>query len=258
MKLKPIFQFSYSTLVLALMAALLFTQCKHKDDSGSMTEETTTEEMSSTTTTTVTTPPPVAIVVVKERPQLTTRHKARAAVVDKEPERYNEVKHEDFVQAPTKETGKTITFVPHRPTYIPWNTVEDVEVEEVKDLEPVRKLTDFDTPPIFAFEECKDNKHIDHCSHVRMQRFFDQNINKRVTPEESEDHVEYVSFVVKADGTVDPNFIQVVDQSPHCEPCAEEAKRVVNMMDDWKPGIWNGQNVDVRVTLPVRFHDVEI
>ena len=258
MKLKAIYQFSYSTLVLALMAALLFTQCKHKDDSGSMTEETTTEMETSTTSTVEMTPPPVAIVVVKERPQLTTRHKAKANIVHKEPERYNEVKHEDLVQAPTKETGKTITFVPHRPTYIPWNTVEDVEVEEVKELEPVRKLTEFDTPPIFAFEECQDNKHLDHCSHVRMQRFFDKNINKRVSPGDSQDHVEYVSFVVKTDGTVDPSFIEVVDQTPHCEPCAEEAKRVVKMMNDWKPGTWNGQNVDVRVTLPVRFHAYEI
>ena len=166
--------------------------------------------------------------------------------------------HQDIIQAPTRESASQVVFIPHRTTYLPWNTLEKKELEAPEALEPVRRLTQFDVPPMYAYEECKDNKHPDHCSHMQLQAFFSKNIDMSVAPDDSEDHVEYVSFIVKKDGTVDPTLIEVIDQTPHCIPCAQEAKRLVEMLDGWKPGIWQGREVDARITLPVRFHYMEM
>ncbi len=240
--------------LILLMGGLLLTQCKSK-------EKETDESMTSSAVTEVKEEPAPAskpartVVVVKERPQLVKKHRAKAAVVEQEPEKYTEIKHEDIVVAPTREKKKHVVFVPHRTTYAPVPAIEETDVREIEPVVAHRKLTKFDTPPMYAYDECMDKKYPEHCMHVRMQRFFSSNINRSIFPEDGEDHVEYATFVVNADGMVDPTSIEVIDQVPHCEPCAEEAKRLVKGLNDWKPGTWNGNDVPVRVTLPIRFHE---
>lgn len=226
-------------------------------------EESSSEEM---------TPPPApeiveevdvvpvpVVLVVKERPELKERHKARAAVVEKQPETYAKVEHKDFVKAPARESKKEIIFVPHRTTYVPVLPEIHPQFKEVEEMSPARKLTEFDTPPMYDPEDCLSKKHPKHCAHMRLQSYFSKNINMSIAPEDSEDHVEFATFIIKKDGTVDPTMIEVIDQTPHCEPCAEEAKRLVREMDGtWMPAIWKGEAVDARVTLPIRFHNFEI
>jgi protein TonB len=243
-------------ILFLVVGGLLFTQCKSKESKEETTSTTEVTETKTPPAATTSKPAPTrTVTVVKERPKLVQKHRAKAAVVEQEPEQYAEIKHEDIVVAPTREKKKHIVFVPHRTTYTPAPVIEEKEVREIEPVEAHRLLTEFDTPPMYAFDECQDKKHAEHCMHVRLQRYFSSNISRSVFPDDGEDHVEYATFIIKADGTVDPMSIEVVDQAPHCEPCAEEAKRLVKGLNDWKPGTWNGKDVPVRVTLPIRFHE---
>ena len=59
----------------------------------------------------------------------------------------------------------------------------------------------------------------------------------------------YVSFIVWADGKVsDATVIRGINES-----CDREAKRVVEMSPDWKPGKQSGRPVSVRFVLPIKF-----
>ena len=61
----------------------------------------------------------------------------------------------------------------------------------------------------------------------------------------------YVQFVVEIDGSIsDINIIRGLDS---CEGFNEEAIRVIKLMKNWKPGIKNGKNVRVQLTIPVKF-----
>lgn len=59
----------------------------------------------------------------------------------------------------------------------------------------------------------------------------------------------YVSFVVDADGTI--NDVQVIKGIG--AGCDEEAKRVFQLLPNWKPGKQRGRPVRVRYTLPLKF-----
>jgi TonB family protein len=59
----------------------------------------------------------------------------------------------------------------------------------------------------------------------------------------------FVSFIVKADGTV----TNVKIQKGIGGGCDEESIRVVKLMPKWNPGLQKGKPVDVAFTLPIRF-----
>jgi len=59
-----------------------------------------------------------------------------------------------------------------------------------------------------------------------------------------------VTFIVSKEGDVtNAEIIRGVDDA-----LDEEALRIVNAMPRWKPGRDKGENVNVRFTLPIRFH----
>ncbi len=59
----------------------------------------------------------------------------------------------------------------------------------------------------------------------------------------------FVSFIVKADGTVtDTKVLRGIGSG-----CDEEALRVVGLMPKWTPGENKGKKVDVAFNLPVKF-----
>ncbi|MDX5321573.1 MAG: energy transducer TonB [Bacteroidota bacterium] len=60
-----------------------------------------------------------------------------------------------------------------------------------------------------------------------------------------------VSFVVKADGSVDQ--IEALPDDQVDDLFKEEAVRAVNQMPDWKPGMKDGQPVSVKMVLPISF-----
>jgi len=246
-------------LALAFVPGLFFTQCggcggdamEEPTDTVVIEEPTPVEE----TTVVMIVHPVEEAPVVKERHRIRTKHKAKAKAVEEKPEEFVQVVKEDIVKAPAQEDPEdVIVFTPHRTTYIPWHPVENEPHEAVREMAPERLLTEFDTPPMYG-QECVAKKHAAHCSHNHMQSYLNKNIDRKVFPSDGEDHVEYVSFVVKADGTVEDSGIMVVDQEPKCDTCAAEAKRLVASMDNWIPGTWEGAKVPVRVTLPVRFHE---
>lgn len=77
-------------------------------------------------------------------------------------------------------------------------------------------------------------------------RFFANNIR---VPAESVDGAVYVSFIVKADGSVaNAKILRGLGKSYD-----EEVLRVINLMPKWFPGKQNGEAVDVLFNLPVKF-----
>jgi len=58
-----------------------------------------------------------------------------------------------------------------------------------------------------------------------------------------------ISFRVKKDGEIDN--IKVAKSL--CNPCDDEAIRVVKMMKKWKPAKYRGQHINIRYTLPISY-----
>lgn len=59
----------------------------------------------------------------------------------------------------------------------------------------------------------------------------------------------YISFVIDANGSVrDVEILKGIGAG-----CDEEAKRVVQMFPDWIPGKQNGQPVNIKMNLPIKF-----
>jgi len=240
-------------LLLIAGSVLLFTQCgsgetPEEEETTTMEANEVTEKPASTST----------VILITERRVLAQKHKEKAPAAEKKPEAYKEVKKDEIVRATTRKEKKHILFVPHRTTFTPVPALEAAKIEEVEPKAAYRLLSEVDAPPMYAYEACANKKHPEHCMHLRLQRYFSRNIDRSTFPEDGEDHVEYATFIVGTDGKVDPESITVVDQTPHCESCAEEARRLVEGLDDWKPGTYRGESVPVRVTLPVRFHQYEL
>lgn len=59
----------------------------------------------------------------------------------------------------------------------------------------------------------------------------------------------FVSFVVEKDGTI----TNVKIQKGLCQPCDEEALRLITIMPAWEPGQYKGQPVRSTFMLPVKF-----
>jgi len=77
-------------------------------------------------------------------------------------------------------------------------------------------------------------------------RFFSNNLR---IPAENIEGTVYVSFIVKADGSVtNAKILRGLGKSYD-----EEVLRVINLMPKWFPGTQNGEAVDVLFNLPVKF-----
>ncbi len=77
-------------------------------------------------------------------------------------------------------------------------------------------------------------------------KFFSDNLR---VPSESIEGAVYVSFIVKADGSIaNAKILRGLGKSYD-----EEVLRVINLMPKWFPGKQNGQAVDVLFNLPVKF-----
>ncbi|MBK8845373.1 MAG: energy transducer TonB [Bacteroidetes bacterium] len=61
----------------------------------------------------------------------------------------------------------------------------------------------------------------------------------------------YMSFVVRKDGTI--NGIEVLRGVAGAADFEKEAARLIGIMPKWKPGIQNGQSVNVIMNLPIAF-----
>jgi len=77
-------------------------------------------------------------------------------------------------------------------------------------------------------------------------KFFSNNLR---VPAENIEGTVYVSFIVKADGSIaNAKILRGLGKSYD-----EEVLRVVNLMPKWFPGTQNGEAVDVLFNLPVKF-----
>jgi protein TonB len=60
-----------------------------------------------------------------------------------------------------------------------------------------------------------------------------------------------VLFQVEADGRL--THVELEEKLPHCEPCNQEALRVVKKMPSWKPSFEKGKAVSTCIRLPINF-----
>ncbi|MDG1333961.1 MAG: TonB family protein [Crocinitomicaceae bacterium] len=83
-----------------------------------------------------------------------------------------------------------------------------------------------------------------------MKAFIQKNVDyPRSALEDGEHGKVYVSFVVELDGSI--SNIKIMKGV--CESLDQEALRLVNLMSNWKPGTYNGQNVRSKCYLPITF-----
>lgn len=88
---------------------------------------------------------------------------------------------------------------------------------------------------------------------IEMIKFLSDNIRY---PAEARDNgiqgTVYISFIVRKDGSITDVIKKPGTQSVG-GGCDEEAVRVVKLMPKWKPGMQNGDTVNVAMILPVKF-----
>lgn len=192
-------------------------------------EESPAQDPIVETTPTVPPPPPV----VRKRAEVKKKTKV-------EPET-----SEEFVaiEDDEVETIDNVAFVPHRFTY--------TEIEEKDEPLSVR-MSAFDDPPIYG-KHCLKKEDPDQCSQIAIQGYFSERMKFPAEAKGMNDPVEYVTFVVQADGQINKDNIQVLKQDPQCRECAAEALTLVRKMPKWQPAMKGGTPVAARVTVPVRF-----
>lgn len=61
----------------------------------------------------------------------------------------------------------------------------------------------------------------------------------------------HVRFVIEADGSV--SHVELEHRLPHCEPCNQEAIRLVTYMPKWEPAYKNERAVRSEVRIPILF-----
>ena len=101
--------------------------------------------------------------------------------------------------------------------------------------------------------QCLKKDDPDECSRLEIQHYFSENMDFPAEAKEMNDPIEYVSFLVQADGHIDKENIQVLKQDPQCRECAAEALTLIRKMPKWQPAMKGATPVAARVTVPVRF-----
>jgi Gram-negative bacterial TonB protein C-terminal len=226
MRLKSFIQFlSIGLFAVMVLSIISCGGCDQATEEDSAAQDPVVE-----TTPTVPPPPPV----VRKRAEVKKKRKAEPET----PEEFVAIEDDEV------ETIDNVKFVPHRFTY------EELETED----QPLSvSMKAFDDPPIYG-KQCLKKDNPDECSQMEIQHYFSENMNFPNEAKGMDDPVEYVSFLVKADGQIDKDNIQILKQDPQCRECAAEALTLIQEMPKWQPAMKGGTPVAVRVTVPVRFY----
>ena len=128
--------------------------------------------------------------------------------------------------------------------------IEDTEMDEDDIIEIVDIPEVVEAPQIFhVVEESPEFPG----GQVELMKFLQKNTQfPSIAREAGITGVVYVQFVVREDGKVDPDDIQIL-RGVH-PALDKEAVRVVKSMPDWKPGRQRGKAVPVYYKLPYRFN----
>jgi protein TonB len=128
--------------------------------------------------------------------------------------------------------------------------IEDTEMDEDDIIEIVDIPEVVEAPQIFhVVEESPEFPG----GQVELMKFLQKNTQfPSIAREAGITGVVYVQFVVREDGKVDPDDIQIL-RGVH-PALDKEATRVVKSMPDWKPGRQRGKAVPVYYKLPFRFN----
>ncbi|MDX1477447.1 MAG: energy transducer TonB [Saprospiraceae bacterium] len=150
------------------------------------------------------------------------------------------------------------THVEYNPYTFTWFAWEKPLVETTAArFERMIPVAKFDRPPLFdaACLTARSNKQKLGCSNEQMQQFIERRSvdYPEAARKLGQEGMEYVTFTLKADGTLADNF-KVVSKNKPCIGCASAAVEIVASMEDkWYPAILNGEPVTTELTVPVRF-----
>lgn len=98
--------------------------------------------------------------------------------------------------------------------------------------------------------DVKDKAKAHKCYVETMNKFIQENLRyPEIAKENGVEGVVVVRFVVEKDGQL-TNIKVVRDIGAQC---GEEAKRIVETMPTWVPGMQRGRKVRVQYNLPVKF-----
>ena len=85
-----------------------------------------------------------------------------------------------------------------------------------------------------------------------LYKFISKNVVYPQAPKEKGiTGTSYVTFVIEADGSI--SDVKLLREIRNCPECDEEAKRVINLMPKWTPGIQYGRAVRVQFNMPIKF-----
>ncbi len=139
---------------------------------------------------------------------------------------------------------------------------DDEEIEEELEIEDTEMDEDDIIEIVDIPEEVVEAPQIFHVveespefpgGQVELMKFLQKNTQfPSIAREAGITGVVYVQFVVREDGKVDPDDIQIL-RGVH-PALDKEAVRVVKSMPDWKPGRQRGKAVPVYYKLPFRFN----
>ena len=139
---------------------------------------------------------------------------------------------------------------------------DDEEIEEELEIEDTEMDEDDIIEIVDIPEEVVEAPQIFHVveespefpgGQVELMKFLQKNTQfPSIAREAGITGVVYVQFVVREDGKVDPDDIQIL-RGVH-PALDKEAIRVVKSMPDWKPGRQRGKAVPVYYKLPFRFN----
>jgi len=85
---------------------------------------------------------------------------------------------------------------------------------------------------------------------TKIKTFIGQNLKWPNSEIDCEGTI-YIQFIVETDSTM--SNTKIIRGLDSCDGFNDEALRVIKLMTKWSPGIKEGQNVRVQLTVPVKF-----
>lgn len=141
--------------------------------------------------------------------------------------------------------------------------VSEMNFEETKTQEIVSIPTKIDTPKIKTQKE--DTSKMDTSLIIgerpisarfkggdkEWRKFLSENLKYPVGLISCIEGTVYVRFIVDTDGSVMKDCVKVVRSLE--KSFDEEAMRVVKLMPNWIPGMWNDRIIKQRIRVPIKF-----
>ena len=114
-----------------------------------------------------------------------------------------------------------------------------------------------DQPPLFGFT-CLEEKLPERCSNRRLRQFIREHLRYPTDAlAQQVERIEYVTFHLDRTGKL-AGAPRILSRGSSCTSCKREALRIVEQLPQWKPALFEGQPVEITITLPIHFRISDI